>query len=61
MIGQQDQKYLDKGAREESLYYPYNGVRIIDQETFSVVLPMFLLMYEVPLSCFEVAITWCFG
>ena len=34
MIGQQVQKHLDKGTREESWYYPYDVVWIMDQETF---------------------------
>jgi len=48
MIGQQVQKYLDKGETEESWYYPHHGVWIINQETFSIALPMFLLIYRVP-------------
>jgi hypothetical protein len=33
---------------------------IIDQEAFTNVLPMFLLVFGIPPSCFEVVITWCF-
>jgi hypothetical protein len=60
MIEQQVQKHADKGVREESWYYPYNGVWIIDQETFGNVLPMFLWIFGIPQSCFKLALIWCF-
>ena len=38
---------LGKG-REISWHYPYNGIWIIEQETFSIGLQMFLLKIGVP-------------
>ena len=37
---------------------PYNGVRIIKKETFSIGLQIFLLKIGVPQTCFEIALTW---
>ena len=51
---------LGKG-REFSRYYPYSGVWIIEQETFSIGLQMFLLKIRVPQTCFEIALTWSTG
>ena len=55
----QVQNPLDKRGKEDYDIYPYNGVWINDQETFCIALPMFLLIFEVPQSCFEVAMIWC--
>ena len=60
MIGLQVRNHLDKGARNLKCY-PYNGVWIIDQEKFSIVLQMFLLMIGVPQTCFEIALIWSLG
>ena len=59
MTGQQVLNPLDKWGKENHDVYPYNSVWIIDQETFSIALPMFLLMFGVPQSCFGVAMIWC--
>jgi hypothetical protein len=32
----------------------------MDQRSFSNVLPVLLLIFGIPQSCFEVALTWCF-
>ena len=37
---------------------PISGVWIIEQETFSIVLQMFLLKIGVPQTCFEIVLTW---
>ena len=44
-----------------SCLYPNNGVWIIEQETFSIGLQMFLLKIGVPQTCFEIALTWSLG
>jgi hypothetical protein len=59
MMGQQIQEHLDKRAREGSGHYPYNGVWIVDQEAFSVALPMFMMVFGIPQPCFEAAMIWC--
>ena len=60
MIGYNVENPLGKG-REISLHYPYNGVWIIEQETFSIGLQMFLSKIGVPQACFEIALTWSSG
>ena len=47
MIGYKVENTLGKG-REISGHYPGNGVWIIEQETFSIGLQMFLLKIGVP-------------
>ena len=47
MTGYNVENPLGKG-REISCHYPYNGVWIIEQETFSIGLQMFLLKIGVP-------------
>ena len=47
MTGYNVENSLGKG-REISWHYPYNGVWIIEQETFSIGLQIFLLKIEVP-------------
>ena len=47
---------LGKG-RETSWHYPYSSVWIIEQETFSIGLQMFLLKIGVPQTCIEIALT----
>ena len=47
--------------REISCHYPYNGVWIIEQETISFGLQMFLSKIGVPQTCFEIALTWSIG
>ena len=58
MAGQQIHNPLDKRGKDDQNVYPFNGVWIIDQEAFSIALPMFLLIFGVPQSCFEVAMIW---
>jgi len=60
MIGLQVLSRLDRG---QGIYevYPYNGVWIIDQETFSIAPPMFLVMFGVTQSYFWIALTWSSG
>jgi hypothetical protein len=53
-------KHLDKRGEEKFMTLPIQGVWITDQETFGIALPMYLLMFGVPGSCFEVAMIWCF-
>ena len=54
MTGYNVEKSLGKG-RGISRHYPYNGVWIIEQETFSIGLQMFLLKIRVSQTCFEIA------
>ena len=60
MTGYNVENPLGKGG-EISRHYPYNGVRIIEQETFSIGLRMFLLKIRVSQTCFEIALTWSSG
>ena len=53
-----ESRKLFRYGREFSCHYPYNGVWIIEQETFSIGLQMFLLKIGVPVTCFEIALTW---
>ena len=57
MTGYNVENSLGK-RREISRHYPYNGVWIIEQETFSIGLQMFLLKIGLPHTCFEIALTW---
>ena len=59
MAGQQVHHPLGKRGKDNHDAYPYNGVWIIDQESFSIALPMFLLIFGLPQSCFGVAMIWC--
>ena len=60
MTGQRIHNLLDKRGKEIHDVYPYHDVWIIEQETFSIALPMFLLIFRVPQSCLGVAMIWCF-
>ena len=57
MTGYNVENSLGK-RREISRHYPYSGVWIIEQETFSIGLQMFLLKIGVPKTCFEIVSTW---
>src|SRR3954466_2517896 len=57
MTGYNVENSLGK-RREISRHYPYSGVCIIEQETFSIGLQMFLLKIGVSQTCFEIALTW---
>ena len=57
VTGYNVENHLGKG-RGISCHYPNNGVRIIEQETFSIGLQMFLLKIGVPQTCFKIALTW---
>ena len=57
MTGYNVENPLGKG-REISCHYPYKSVWITEQETFSIGLQMFLFKFEVPQTCFEIALTW---
>mgnify|MGYP005830403293 CR=1 FL=1 len=56
-IGYNVENSLGK-VREISWHYPYNGVWIIEQETFSIGLQMFLLKIGLPQTCFGIALSW---
>ena len=60
VTGYNVENHLGKG-RGISCHYPNNGVWIIEQETFSIGLQMFLLKIGVPQTCFEIALTWTLG
>ena len=57
MTGYNVENPLGKG-RKISGHYPYNGIPIIEQETFSIGIQMFLLKIGVPQICFETVLTW---
>ena len=57
MTGYNVENSLGMG-REISCHYPNNGVWIIEQETFSMELQVFLLKTGVPQTCFEIVVTW---
>jgi hypothetical protein len=57
--GDQSHGHLVNRGKKNHDMHPYNGVWRTDQETFSIALSMFLLIFGIPQSCFEVAMIWC--
>ena len=57
MTGYAVENPLGKG-REIPRHYPYNGVSIIEQETFRIGLQDVFLKIGVPQTCFKISLTW---